>query len=148
MARMMRRAKERLEARGVKNPQAANLTIALPILHAAADESREELQALWAKLLANAMDPSRVSRVRGAFIEVAKRLEPLDAAVLSNVQERGGGHADGNVRNTFAALLKVSRDEVDVSVENLVSLRLLKLTHPPDAVIDAFGREFLRAVED
>ena len=60
MARMMHKAKERLEARDVKDPQPANLKVALPILHAAADESREKLQVLWARLLANAMGPIQI----------------------------------------------------------------------------------------
>jgi Abortive infection alpha len=76
MVRMMQRAKDRLEARGVEDPQPANLTVALPILRGAADESREELRDLWARLLANAMDPSRANRVRAAFVEVVKKLEP------------------------------------------------------------------------
>jgi hypothetical protein len=43
MVRMMREAKERLRARGVKDPEPASLRIALPIIRAAADEDRDEL---------------------------------------------------------------------------------------------------------
>src|SRR6266852_1851280 len=53
--RMLHRAEERLKARGIKDPEPASLTIALPIFRAAADESREQLQDLWARLLAAAM---------------------------------------------------------------------------------------------
>src|ERR1700722_7712557 len=38
--------------------------IAIPLLEAAQGEPREEMQDLWARLLANAMDPSRRDDVR------------------------------------------------------------------------------------
>jgi hypothetical protein len=64
IAKMMFCAKERHETRGVKDTKPASLTLALPILRGAADESREELRDLWARLLAAAMDPSREKDVR------------------------------------------------------------------------------------
>ena len=57
IAEMMQRAKGRLEARGVAETTPASLTIALPVLRGAADESRPVIQDLWARLLAAAMDP-------------------------------------------------------------------------------------------
>ena len=59
IAKLLSSTKEKLEARGVKDTKPACLTLALPILRGAADESREELRDLWARLLAAAMDPSR-----------------------------------------------------------------------------------------
>ena len=86
--------------------------------------------------------------MRREFIEAAKELEPLDAAVLPNVQERLKGQVDGNARNTLAGLLNASRDEVDVSVQHLIKIGLLAPTNPPNTILDFFGREFLRAVEE
>ena len=42
--------------------------IAIPLLEAARGETRKEMQALWAQLLANAMDPARRDDVRPEFI--------------------------------------------------------------------------------
>jgi len=53
---MLHLARGRLEARGVGEPILPSLTVALPLFRGAADESREELQDLWARLLAAAMD--------------------------------------------------------------------------------------------
>src|SRR6266481_2749018 len=47
---LLQKYRERLEARGVKETQPANLTIALPLFQAAANESREQLQDMWARL--------------------------------------------------------------------------------------------------
>ena len=56
-------------------------SLVLPLLQAAADEGRPELQARWAALLANAMtDDGR--RVRRAFFETLAKMEPADAVLL------------------------------------------------------------------
>src|SRR5207247_8456868 len=57
--------------------------IAIRLLEAAQGEPREEMQDLWARLLANAMDPTRKDYVRPEFIEALKKLQPVDALVLS-----------------------------------------------------------------
>jgi Abortive infection alpha len=142
---ILQKARERLKARNVDVPQPASLSVALPILIAAADESRDELQDIWARLLAAAADPSRAGSFRIAFIEAAKKMDPLDAAFLFDLQQKRGGRADGAGRNSMAADLHVTRDEIDVSWANLQRLELLT----PDshsAVMSPFGREFLRAV--
>jgi hypothetical protein len=146
LVRILQRVKERLEARHVKTPEPASLSIGLPILVAAADESRQELQDIWARLLAAAADPSRASRFRIAFIEAAKRMDPLDAPFLVSLH-RHGGRADGTVLNSISSELKISRDEIDVSWNNLKKLELLTLDNH-NAVISSFGREFLRALSD
>ena len=57
-------------------------SVLVPLLTAAADESREGLQALWAALLANAMvDEGR--KVRREFFDLLRQLEPSDAIVLN-----------------------------------------------------------------
>jgi hypothetical protein len=57
LAHILDKARDRLRARGVKALEPASLSITLPILTAAADESRDELQDIWARLLAAAADP-------------------------------------------------------------------------------------------
>src|SRR6266567_4418792 len=108
----MTRARERPEARGVKDPSPANLAVALPILHAAADESREELQELYARLLAAAMDPNRASQVRRSLVEFVRQLDPLDASVLQQLTTQPPPMADGtDLADGLAKALGVSRDE-------------------------------------
>ncbi len=133
------------EGSKLQNPRAFRLR--LPILVAAADESRDELQDIWASLLAAAADPARAKAFRIAFIEAVKKMDPLDAAVLQSAQAFGGD-ITGKVRNDLAKQLHASRDETDVSIANLEKLELVRPTNPPNAVVSPFGREFLRAVSD
>jgi hypothetical protein len=147
LVNMMRRAKGRLAAWGVKSPTRPSLSVTLPLFRGAADEDREELQDLWSRLLAAAMDPSRTDRVRVRFFEVLKTLDPLDARVLACLPGRGGGVNQGQ-RNEMANELSISRDEVDVSLENLVKVELASDPHGSLIALTALGREFLRAVAD
>jgi hypothetical protein len=66
------------------------LEICSPILEAAADEENDELQDLWSRLLAAAMDPNRRDAMRQSFIATVKRMDPIDALVLKAI------HANGN----------------------------------------------------
>jgi Abortive infection alpha len=147
LVRMLDKARERLRARRVEAPEPASLSIVLPIFVAAADESREELVDIWARLLAAAADPARSKSFRLAFIETAKNMDPLDAAVLRYANEHGGG-ITGQIRNEAAAELHASRDEVDVSIVNLAKLGLMEEGSTISAAVLAFGREFLRTVSD
>jgi hypothetical protein len=67
------KARKRLRDRKVETPKSASLSLTLPILEAAANESRDELQDLWARLLAAAADPARAPAFRLAFIEAVKK---------------------------------------------------------------------------
>lgn len=152
-AKIFEMVQQRLRARGVHAAEPASLSLVLPMVAAAADESRDELQDLWARLLAAAADPNRSKFFRLAFIDAAKRMDPLDAAVLRqahliNQIITGGG------RDRLTKDLHVSRDEVEVSLANLSKLGLMD-TLPPQAqpaqgnlAMSSFGREFLRAVSD
>jgi Abortive infection alpha len=143
--RMFQKARERLKARGVEMEEPASLSITLPIFVAAAEESRDELQDLWARLLAAAADPSRAGHFRLRFIEATKRMDPLDAAVLSRSQQEQG--VSGTRLNTLATELSVSRDQIDVSCDNLKKLELFRGNETTNH-LTPFGREFLRAVSD
>jgi hypothetical protein len=149
-ARIAQEARERLRARGIE-PEPPSISILLPIVVASADESRDELVDVWASLLAAAADPGRAKSFRLAFIEAAKKFDPLDAAVLQGIGATPGGAVTPGMRNSLAEQLHASRDEFDVSIANLTKLELVYSGRPgsPDpAHIMPFGREFLRAVSD
>jgi hypothetical protein len=84
-----RRVDEILAKRDAKKPKGAPPRIALEILEAAQDETRDELRELWAQLLANAMDASTQKTVRIEFIAVLKQLNPLDALILQRLAPVG-----------------------------------------------------------
>jgi Abortive infection alpha len=138
-----RKARERLKRDGIK-VEAASLLIGLPIFEAASDEGREELQNIWASLLAAAADPARSKYFRVAFIETAKGMDPLDALLL-NALRGVGGRMTNDARNSIAAQMHVSRDQVEVSIGNLSKLGVLEQS-PAGAFLTAFGREFLHCL--
>jgi hypothetical protein len=82
IAMLWERTRERLRDRGMVDPEPPSLKYAIPILEAAADEENEELQDLWSRLLAAAMDPNRRDATRQSFIQVVKQMDPMDALVL------------------------------------------------------------------
>jgi hypothetical protein len=147
----MQRSKEINDARNVE-PEPISISLALPLLIAAADESRDDLVDVWARLLAAAADPKRTGKFRSRFIEIARQLDPVDAAVMQAVAKWGDGLSDGDrnrlVQPTVVSL-GLSSDEFDVSRENLTRLGLLNPPHPLHTLRpSALGREFLRAVND
>jgi hypothetical protein len=77
-----------LTAHGVKERIEPSFTVLMPLLEAAIDENRIELKNIWRRLLANAYDPARSTRVRVSFIEIAKRLDPYDAVILQKWARR------------------------------------------------------------
>jgi len=127
-------------------PDSPSISIALPLPIAAADESRDELRSIWARLLAAAADPARAKSFRVQFIEVAKQMDPLDAAVLDTTHRRQGVTA--GLANELAIEFKVNRDEVEISLDNLARFGLVAANHSRIFHISAFGREFLRAISD
>jgi hypothetical protein len=145
LARIVDKASDILKARRIKVTEPASLSIVEPILLAAAPESRDELQDIWARLLAAAADPVRAKAFRNTFIQVAKQMDLLDAAVL-DIARLANGPITEESRNDFATQLHALRDEVDISLVNLVKLELL--TGSPKVEISPLGREFLRAVLD
>lgn len=56
--------------------------LAVPIIEAASLESDDSLQDLWAHLLASAMNSESAQKVRSAFVDIIKQLEPIDVKIL------------------------------------------------------------------
>jgi hypothetical protein len=145
LAELWHKAQERLRNQGIGEPEPPSLKIALPILAAAADETREEIQDLWMRLLAASMHPDQSKLVRLGFAEAVQRLDPLDARAMIMMRDTGGGVSQGD-RNAMASRLDVTRDEVDVSLRNLVKVELAFEVNQSMTALTPFGREFLRCV--
>jgi hypothetical protein len=145
---------KRLRDGGVNSPKQVPLSLAIPLLSAAADENRDELVDLWARLLAAAMDPSRSDAIRLKFIEVVRAMDPIDALVLPFIRDLP--NAQPTMRAVFASRLGRSEDQIEISFAHLCDLgctagnlgaeptiRHLNLSK---VTLTAFGRELLRAL--
>ncbi len=138
-----------LAERGVRHPQPVAPALALPLLRAAYDESRPELQELWARLLAAAMDPSRDGNVRQSFIVAISQLDPLDARVLVWMSSYSGPDII-NLADRACKDLSASQDEIQISFVNLAKAGCIyheaqRRQHP---ILVPFGRRLLSACYD
>jgi hypothetical protein len=125
--KLWRETRERLRDRGVADPEPPSLKYAIPILGATADEENEELENLWSRLLAAAMDPSRRDAMRQSFIQAVKQMDPMDALVLKAVHQAGSTSWEPTRRDWVASKLKCSTDEVIVSFAQLNRLDCISM---------------------
>lgn len=133
--------------RKVTETQPVSPSLAMPLLEGAYNESRKEVQDLWASLIAAAMDPLRADRVRLAFADTIRRFDPLDAVVLQNIAlfSKPGPCTP----SLLASHLQRSVDEVEVSIENLIRLGCVnRLQINSNCVSTPYSRELLRACSD
>jgi hypothetical protein len=145
------RTNEILRDRKVENREDVSPSVAIPLIAGAINEDRDGLKELWARLLANAMDPSRTHLVRPSLIELLKQLDPLDALVLQRlVASYPHGAHGGDLAQDLAGELKVARDEAMLSLEHLHELGCL--VHSPNEAprtpITAKAIGLVRAVSD
>jgi hypothetical protein len=151
-ARLCERTEQILRDRGVKNREDASPSVAIPLITAAIDEDREVLKELWAKLLANALDPNRSHLVRPSMIGLLRQLDPLDALVLEKLANNRGAipGTDNELAAGLAQMFKTTRDETFLSLERLHELGCLQ--HSPSTLprpnISSKGLLLVRAVGD
>jgi len=145
LARMIEEAKERLD-KWKSARERPSMSVALPLLIAAADESRDELREIWARLLAAAVDSVRAKSFRIQFIDTASKLDPIDAIILDAAQSVNGP-VTGGTTDEWAKRFKIRKDEIEISLQNLSRLQLLS-SIGGHYIVTPLGREFLRAISD
>ena len=150
---LWRGTRERLRDRGVADPEPPSLKYAIPILEMAADEENGELEDLWSRLLAAAMDPRRRDGMRQSFIQVVKQLDPIDALVLKAIHVDGGESWKGPGDNgcvVIATKLKCSIHEVSVSFDHLGKLDCIRFRDIGHTVplMKPFGTLLMNVVSD
>jgi hypothetical protein len=81
--RLTARAKEFIDAQKIEDElRILPPKIAIPIIENASLEENDELQDLWARLIASAVNPNFEGEIRTAFVDIIKQLEVNDAHVL------------------------------------------------------------------
>ena len=123
------------------------LSIAKPIMESAADENREELQLLWARLLANAIDPTRADRVRVEFVDTLRKFHPLDAVILREMTTPTVAQNQQQTADVLRECLDLPQDEILVSLQQLQKLGCIETNIAARFSITPFGRQLLAALE-
>jgi Abortive infection alpha len=127
----------------------ASASVILSLLADALDEHRDELQDLWAALLANTMVDGG-SRVRREYFAILRAMEPEDAHVLRlwGVEGSNGQTARDSVQHK-ASSMGIDIETYAVATRTLIRLGCLRPTEPSDgapvAGLAPLGRGFLRA---
>jgi Abortive infection alpha len=101
-------------------PIPLSLQHALPLLDGASLESEDEIQNLWAALIANATDPNRALRIKKVYIEILRGLEPLDARIMEFLFNPGMDQkyslSTGTTLNAEELAVGVQADVEDVKI--------------------------------
>jgi len=93
---------------------------ALPILDAASLEVEEEVQGLWAGLIANATDPNKAYKPKKVFIEILREMQGLDAVILKTLADidllEKCSPISGSLLNAQRLAEEVGADLLDVQI--------------------------------
>lgn len=129
-------------------------SILIPLVDAACQEGGQELQDLWAALLANSMIDGG-KKVRREYLEAVRRMEPMDVSVLNIIRlplPPKNNARDRNDRHDFHSKKReefgITQDEWAVSVKALTGLGCMhdsQMGYEPS--VTAFARMLLAACE-
>jgi hypothetical protein len=142
-----------IEARGLKPDQVKSLGFGegLLLLEAASLEEDEEVQELWARLMANAVDPSAATKAEKVFVDLLKSISAREAVFLdlmAQIEEKGHSFKSIESVDAFGSEMtalaeskwrKYPADERAVSVQNLVRLRCITARPAPIDVSNLFA---------
>jgi hypothetical protein len=147
---LRRRTEQLLRERAVQEVVALSPNIAAALIAGAQEESQEELAELWARLLANAMDPNLQS-VRHSFIEAVKVMDPTDALVLVDLYKRNLSAVSRNTPGTqtttiydLARAINRRPDDVEASLNHLLSMGFFDPANQ-QWFVNASNRELMRS---
>ena len=105
------------------------LKIAIPLIENATLEENDELQQLWAVLLANAMDLNFNVDIKLRHVSLLREMEPLDLRILHNCylkqqSEHSKSLTKGTLfeRSKIAQEFEISEDLIEASLLNLIRL--------------------------
>src|SRR5260370_35198248 len=145
-----RRTQQILRERDVQEVIELSPNVAAALVSGAQEEGRDELMELWARLLANAMDPN-MNSVRNSFIEAVKTMDPMDAVMLNLMHTNGYRRVgietktDEIARHSLVSQLQTTDDDAIISLDHLDSLGLLDKYDSGFWRETSLGRAFLRA---
>ncbi|WP_407184897.1 Abi-alpha family protein [Bradyrhizobium centrosematis] len=142
-----RKTKKIIEERNLKDARPLPEDLATPLLEQAQRESREEMQELYASLLANAMDPAYSSDVRPEFIQTLRNLQPIDILVLRKAMElRDTPNPTFHEPRLRDEMPGHRQSSLSISINHLEAQGCLR-THPQGYIVSAFGQELLIACD-
>ncbi len=119
-------AKRNIEGKTVPIPP----RYAIPLIQEASHEDDDDIQALWAGLVANSTDPNKKLNVKKIYIEILSSLEPIDVQIMQYFSKQGWhlfSEVPGGVISVekLSVDLKHSEKDIELSLQNLNRLGCL-----------------------
>lgn len=142
-----RKQEEIIRRRGIADPKPIGLKQAIPAFEAMADESDETLQDLWARLLANAMDPDRDVHLQTIFVDTLRQFVPNDAVVFHALY--GTSSKQERKLTSLRQRLDLRESAIQLSIDRLKQLGcLLELSNYEKMIASPLGLELWYAIKD
>jgi len=103
---------------------------AIPLIQNASQEDNDDIQSLWAGLVANSTDPDKKLNVQKIYIEILSSLEPIDVQIMLYFSKQGwhlfsevpGG---GITIEKLLSELNLLENDIVISLQNLHRLGCL-----------------------
>lgn len=124
--------KRKLEGKTIVIP----LRYAIPLIQNASQEDNDDIQSLWAGLVANSTDPNKRLNIQKIYIEILSSLEPIDVQIMLYFSKQGwhlfsevpGG---GITVEKLSSDLNASENDIIISLQNLNRLGCLVADFEP-----------------
>jgi hypothetical protein len=151
--RILEETQSIVDERGLKPEQlkAMGFGEGVLLLEAASMEEQETVQGLWARLMANAVDPKSSIRVEKIYIELLKSLSSREVIFLELLerieQERGAAQLTIDKVHEFRAKMglvaeekwrRFPAEERAMSIQNLMRLRCVTVSDSPINTFNLF----------
>jgi hypothetical protein len=150
--RILEKAQSIVDERGLKPEQirAMGFGEGVLLLEAASMEEQETVQDLWARLMANAVDPKSSIRVEKMYIDVLKSLSSREVIFLELLEmiekERGAGLTINKLHEFQTKMSLVAEEkwrrfpteERAMSIQNLMRLRCVTVRDSPISTFNLF----------
>lgn len=156
--RLVDRADEILKERNIEGHiRVVPPKLALPIIENASLEENDELQDLWANLLASALDPNFEGTLRAAFIDIIKQVEVVDVHILNFIYESYKESLKNLLRSDTSyhspTIFRVNRHNIteklgldpsvyENSIDNLIRLRCIA-SYAENKTIESESQQYL-----
>ncbi|MBK1855749.1 DUF4393 domain-containing protein [Verrucomicrobiaceae bacterium 5K15] len=119
---LLNKLNAQVSRRGIQgNIRIVSPKLAIPIIEYATLEENDQLQSIWAELLATAMDPNHLGEIRSAFIDIIRQLEVIDANILSESYSEYSNISRERVHGQAPSASWVSPTEYEIDLTTLHS---------------------------
>lgn len=145
LVRILGKAQTYVEERGLKPEQVRALGFGegILLLEASSLEEDDTIQDLWARLMANAVDPERRTKPEKVYVDLLKSISGREGALLElieRIEDKGRAFQNNAEIDAFVKEMNAlagskwrhfTKDERAISIQNLVRLRCLTVRPKP-----------------